>query len=390
MGLQTLANLTRKGFVVLALTGLLMACGSKDDKDEIAEPAELVKFDHEVKLKTLWTKSIGDGQGKKYNRLEPVLDGDNIYVAESGGNVYALDRKTGAKLWRAKLKVDLTGGVGVGSNRVFVGTPSGELIALDQDTGEKLWQQRVGGELLAPADSAQYVVVVQTFDGQLVGLNARTGEQMWEYVSAVPVLTLRGTSSPLIKGDTVFAAFASGRMVALSLFDGSVRWEARVAVPQGESEIERVVDVDGKLLLLQNGIYAISYQGRLTAFDPSSGRPLWYQEASSYAGMAEGFGNVYYVHADGSVVALDQRTGNIRWTNEELSNRDLSAPATFNNYVVVADFEGYIHVLSQVDGHFVGRKKIGSKGVRAPILARGDTFYVYGNKGKLAAFQVKK
>lgn len=384
------ADLLRRLVAIVALTGLLFACGSKDEQEELLEPADLVKFDAEVKLKTLWSRSVGGGQGKKYNRLQPIIFGDAIYIVDNDGDLLALDRETGKRMWKTDVKEEVTGGVGMGSGQLYLGTPSGDLIALDQKTGEKLWQVRVGGEVLAPASGGNGIAVVQTFDGKLVGLNSQTGEQMWEYVSAVPVLTLRGTSAPLVKGDAVFAAFASGRMVALNLFNGQVLWEGRVAVPQGDSEIERVVDVDGQLLLLANAIYAISYQGRLTAFDPGSGRPLWYQEASSYVGMAEGFGNVYYAHADGSVLALDQRTGNIRWTNEQLNNRQLSAPAAFSSYVVVADFQGYIHLLSQVDGHFVARKKIGSKGVRSPVLARGDTFYVFGNKGKLVAYQLKK
>lgn len=378
-----------RSVVLAALLSTLLACGSNDAKDELVEPAELVKFKASVKLKRLWSRDIGKGQGKKYNRLQAAIDGDAIYVVDEDGDVLALDRGKGKKLWKQDVDAAVTGGVGVGDDLVLVGTPNGEVIALNQQDGEILWRNVVGGEVLAPPAVGSEVVAVQTFDGKLHGLNALTGEALWEYASQVPVLTLRGTSSPIIEGGFVFGAFANGKLVALDVESGTVAWEGRVAVAQGESEIERVVDVDGRLLLTSNALYAASYQGRVAAFDPGSGRTLWYQDASSYVGLDEGFGNVYYIDADGSVLALDQRSGTIRWSNGELSYRELSAPAAFNNYLAVGDYKGYIHILSQVDGEFVGRFKLGSKGVRAPILARGDTIYIYGNKGKLAAYKLR-
>ncbi len=375
--------------LVAVLAGLIMACGSNDAKDELIEPAELVKFEPQIKLKKLWSRDIGKGQGKKFNRLQPAIDGDVIYVVDVDGDVLALDRHKGKKIWKTDVDVAISGGVGVGDGLVLMGTESGDLIALNQEDGELLWQVRVSGEILAPPATNGDVVVVQTFNGKLFARNALNGDPLWDYSSQVPILTLRGTSAPVIENSLVFTAFANGKLVAADINSGAIAWEGRVALAQGESEIERVVDIDGQPLVLGNALFAVSYQGRIAAFDPTSGRTMWYQDASSYVGLADGFGNVYYIDADGSVVAADQRTGNIRWSNEELSYRKLSAPATFNNYLAVADYKGYVHILSQVEGEFVARVKLGSKGVQAPILSRGDTIYVYGNKGKLAAYKLR-
>jgi outer membrane protein assembly factor BamB len=63
--------------------------------------------------------------------------------------------------------------------------------------------------------------------------------------------------------------------------------------------------------------------------------------------------------------------------------------AVFSSYVAVGDFEGYLHLLSQVDGRFVGRTRIDSAGLRAQPLVVGDWLYVYGNSGKLVALTIK-
>ncbi|MNE67227.1 Outer membrane protein assembly factor BamB precursor [compost metagenome] len=166
-------------------------------------------------------------------------------------------------------------------------------------------------------------------------------------------------------------------------------WEQRVAVPQGRSELERVVDIDGGLTLVDNILYVASYQGRAAALDVSTGRVLWQREASSYAGVAEGFGNVYVSEASGTVEGLDSRGASSLWRNESLARRQLSAPAILSSNVVVGDVEGYVHLLSQVDGRFVGREKVDGDGVRVRPLVVGNWMYVFGNSGDLVAYTIR-
>ena len=380
-----------KTTLLILLSALATGCSwFEDDEESFYEPADLVDFDEQVELDTKWSRSIGDGQGDKFNRLELALDDGNIYIAEVDGDVYSLEIERGKEQWEAELDVTLTGGVGVGDSLAVVGTVKGVVIALDKNTGAKLWSSQLTGEVLAPPAVADNVVVAQTFDGRLYGLDSTSGEQVWVYDSTLPRLTLRGTSRPIINGDTVYSGFANGKLVALDVNTGVLKWEARVAPATGQSEIDRVVDVDSPAFILGSTIYGISYQGRVTAFDLRSGAPKWFQPASSFNAFSEGFSNLYYSHSDGDVVAIDLKSGTERWRQTQFSFRELGAPTAFSSYVAVADFEGYIHLLSQVDGTVVGREHIGSDGVRAQMLSRSGVLYVYGNSGKLKAYEIEK
>lgn len=378
----------------LALVALLAAvvsgCSGNKKGEQSTEPAKLKDFKHEISMKRLWSHDLGDGQGKLYNRLRLAIDGGLIFAADNDGKVFALKRKNGDRIWKRDINHDITGGVGAGHGYVLVGTPNGRVYALDEKSGKKLWHTWVGGEVLAPPQTDGNIVVVQTYDGYVIGLNAADGKKLWHYSVQLPVLQLRGTAAPVLRDGVVYTGFANGHVVALNINDGTVRWEGRVALPEGKSEIDRMVDVDGSPLVMDNAVYAISYHGRVAAFSRRSGQLMWFQDASSYVGLAEGFSNIYYVTADGSVIAADENSGNLKWEQSALAWRQLSAPTTFSSYVVVGDFEGYLHFLSQVDGHFVDRIDFGSGGIRAPILAVGDTIYVYGNKGKLAAYRLNK
>jgi outer membrane protein assembly factor BamB len=176
--------------------------------------------------------------------------------------------------------------------------------------------------------------------------------------------------------------------MAINALDGGVVWEVRVAISQGRSEIERIVDVDGTMMVAGNELYAASYQGRVVAIDINSGRKLWQQDISSFSGVSQGFGNVYVTDEDGTLTAYLRSGQGERWQQPALSYRQLSRPVPVSSYVAVADFEGYVHLVSQVDGEFVGRARADRKGVRADMISDDDILFVFGNSGKLVAYEV--
>ena len=376
-----------KNAAVLALAVLAVGCSSNSKKE--LPPAELPDITEEVTLDKGWSRSIGDGQGETYNLLVPAVDGDTIYASDVNGEVMALNRFNGDVIWKQDLELPVSGAVGVGYGLVMVGTLKGEVVALDATNGEEKWRARVNGEVLAPAANNGDVVVVQTQNDTLFGFDAVTGNQLWIYENTPAVLTLRGTGAPIVTNNLAVAGLSTGKVLALDIKRGIPVWEQRVAVPQGRSELDRVVDIDGGLLLSGGTLYVATYQGRVAALDLESGRVLWQREASSYAGVAQGFGNVYVSLANGTVEGVDERSASALWSNDALARRQLSAPEVFSSYVAVGDFEGYLHLLSQVDGHFVGRVKIDGDGLRARPLVVGEWMYAYGNGGKLVGLTIR-
>ncbi|KIU49737.1 MULTISPECIES: outer membrane protein assembly factor BamB [Pseudomonas] len=376
-----------KHAAVLAVALLAVGCSSNSKKE--LPPAELTKFTEEVVLKKQWSRSIGDGQGESFNMLVPAIENDRIYAADVTGVVMALDRMNGDVIWKKDLDLPVSGAVGVGYGLVMLGTLKGEVIAMDASTGEEKWRARVTSEVLAPPATNGDVVVVQTQDDRVIALDASTGDRRWIYESTPAVLTLRGTGAPIVTNRLAVAGLSTGKVVALDTQNGVPVWEQRVAVPQGRSELDRVVDIDGGLLLSGGVLYVASYQGRVAGLELESGRVLWQRDASSYAGVAQGFGNVYVSLASGTVEGIDERSSSALWSNDSLARRQLSAPEVFSSYVAVGDLEGYLHLLSQVDGRFVGRERIDSDGLRARPLVVGDMIYVFGNSGKLEALTIR-
>lgn len=377
-----------KTAALLTFAVLAAGCSSNDTKEP--EPAELTKFEAEVELQKQWSRSIGEGQGETYNLLVPAVYGEQIYAADVEGLVVSVDRLTGKVNWKTDLEVPVSGAVGAGYGLVLVGTLRGEVIALDVASGEERWRSRVSSEVLAAPAVNGDIVLVQTQDDRLIALEIDTGAQRWSYEGSPAVLTLRGTGAPVLTNQLAIAGLSNGKVIALDTRRGLPVWEQRVAIPQGRSELERVVDIDGGLLLSGGTLYVATYQGRAAALDVESGRIQWQRDASTYSGVALGYGSVYLSLASGTVEGVDERSTTALWSNDALARRQLSAPAVFSSYVVVGDREGYLHLLSQVDGRFVARERIDSSGLRARPVVEGDWLYVFSNDGKLVALTIRR
>lgn len=376
-----------KRLLMVACMALLAACSSNDEVE--LKPVDLVDFDESVKLDRVWSRGVGSGVGKTYNLLPIAVVDDRLYAVDAEGQVTALERSKGKKVWQVELDIPVASGVGAHDDKVFVGSVKGDVFALDAQTGEKLWQAKVSSEVLAPPQSNGSEVAVQTLDGRVYGLRAADGAQLWMADSSMPALTLRGTSTPVITPLSVYAGFSTGKVIAFDVKDGTVQWEQRVAAAQGRSELERVIDINAAPLIVGNTLYSVSFQGRLVALNRGTGQGLWAQKASSFHNLSAGNGYVFVSGADDTVKAYDGNTGALVWENDQLTRRQIGAPQAFGRYVAVADFEGYVHVMDQRDGQFVARRKVDGDGVRTPMVGVGDVLYVYGNGGGITALTEK-
>jgi outer membrane protein assembly factor BamB len=233
------------------------------------------------------------------------------------------------------------------------------------------------------------LVVVQTIDGKVAAYDAIDGSREWTYTTNIPSLTLRGTATPIILDDIIVVGFSTGRVTFLDRETGFSGLDQRVGVAQGDSDLERLVDIDGVMAMENGRLYAASYQGRLIGIDMASARILWSKEASSVSGVGTGFGNVYLASSDGQVSAYNADNGREVWRVDALLHRQITSPVAMGSYLAFTDFEGYLHLMAQSDGRFVGRRKIDGSGVRSGVVEEGGRLYAMGNNGSLYVLEIR-
>lgn len=380
----------RRLICLLQAATLLSGCSLFGGKDNSEPPAELKDFDIRVELHEQWSRSTGDGTDEQFLRLTPVVSGERVYVADRNGAIAAYELDSGKLVWRNKTKLAISAAAGVGGGLVLAGGSEGRLVALDAETGEQRWLTDVPSEVLSVPRIYNDIVIVQTVDGTISALRAEDGKRLWLYDRSVPVLTLRGTSTPLVEGGVVIAGFANGKLAALDVASGREIWGAVVSVPHGRTELQRIVDLDADPVISNGVLYAGGFQGRLVAVSLQDGRVLWKRDMSTYAGICVDSSQVVVSDASSEVWGIERRTGRSLWKLADLRQRSLTGPANVDNYVAVGDFAGYLHLLSHSDGAIVGRVRVDSKGIQAtPVAVSDSRLLVLGAGGKLALYQLE-
>ncbi len=369
---------------------LIAGCGLFGDDDDVLPPKELLKFEATLPIKKAWSAKLGKGSEFLRVSLSPAGDGKRIYAASHDGVVSAFNPENGKRIWRIELDLPLSSGPGVGEDYVIVTGSDGELICLAADDGREIWRIKMAGESLARPLIKNGSLVIQTVDGKLQVYSVFDGTEKWSIVQDTPRLTLRGASSPVIVGSTVIAGFDNGRLIGTSLTTGVTAWEAMLSPPSGRSDLERLADVDGTLAVVGQDVYAAGYQGRLASVASESGQILWARDISTHAGVGVDFANVYSLDGEGELIALLRRNGSEVWRQDALLRREPTSPVAFDNTVAIGDFEGYVHLFSNVDGRPVARIRVGKGLLSGPPVVIGNKLYVQSESGSLEVYIVRR
>lgn len=361
----------------VSLTGCTTVSNWFADEEEI-EIRTLKPIDAQFEAQVVWDTEIGDGIEDYFSRLRPVYGDNKVFVASRHGEVAALDPENGERLWERNLAtfadegmLDAVsrlwrsgesariGGLATDAQTLYVGTENGAIIAMDTATGETRWSHSVEGEILSAPVVSDEVLVVNTGAGTLFGIDTETGEQLWLNESDVPPLTLRGISAPIAANGGTIVGTPTGKVQVNIIDSGLVAWETAITKPSGATELERIVDVDVTPLMYGGIIYAISYNGTLAAIELRSGRVIWKREYGSYRDVTLNGNTLFVVDNKSIVYGLDRRNGVELWSQSSLKQRNLTEALPVGDNVVVGDKWGYLHWINQETGKIVARYDLG-------------------------------
>lgn len=382
-----MSNPVARVAVVSLAVVLIAGCGIFGKDEPVDPPVELVKFDREFKVRKVWGIRVGGDAESLHLGLGPVSDGARVYAAGNEGKVVAVDTISGKTYWKTKMDIAFSGGPGVGEGILVLGSSDGEVVALDTLDGSRRWQTSLSSEVLSTPAIGENIVVVRTVDGSVHGLSTKDGSEVWLVEQEVPRLTLRGNSSPVITGDVVICGFDDGRVMAISVADGFTIWETLVSPATGRTEIERLSDIDGQLLVMGADIFVASYHGRAAMLALESGQAWWERELSSHRGISSDGSSLYLIDENSHLVAMTRRNGEVIWQQDELHRRNVTTTAVYGDFLVAGDFEGYLHWFNRSDGKLVARHRVGFTQISSAPLVLDDLVYVQTDAGYLSAYR---
>ena len=367
------------------LTLLLLGCSSDVDNSE--PPAELTTIDDPLPLVLNWRIETSTAVNRASYRLRPLHSRNRIYSIDTRGLIVCIDAKDGDKLWQYPTKLESIAGLGGNDELLLATSRDGHIQAYrhSADGLEARWNIRIDSEIRAVPVVDGKQVFVRSVDGKLRSLSAADGSQQWVVSQRVPALSLTGNSEPLVAGGVVFAGFDDGKLIAYERASGEIRWETTISAPSGRTEVERLVDLDGRFVLHNGIIYVSSFQGRLAAVQASSGDLLWSRQFSSYQPIAIDDDALYLAADNSDLWAIDLRTGSALWKQDVLHARRITAPSVIGHKVVVADLFGWLHWFNRADGQLVARIRIGRSRSYAQPLIAGNAVVTVDKYGELSS-----
>jgi alcohol dehydrogenase (cytochrome c) len=251
-----------------------------------------------ARLAPKWVFTI---PGTSRSQVTPVVVGGIMYVANTN-ECFALDAGSGRQLWHYKrpktpaMINDVNRGVGVAGDRVFMETDDAHIIALNRFTGELLWDT--------------------TLDDWKKNYSA--------------------TSAPLPAGNLVISGVtggehgANGFVAAHDQETGKEVWRFWTVPKPGTPGSETWQGKD-----IEHGGAPTWFTG---SYDPDLDMVYWPtgNPAKEYNGDDRKGDNLYA----GSILALDRKTGQLRW-HYQFTPHDLwDWDATQTSVLVDADWQG--------------------------------------------------
>jgi outer membrane protein assembly factor BamB len=241
-----------------------------------------------------------------------VADG-NIYVLTQDGHLSALHPGSNAPLWTYALSTSIQSLLPpvVANGSVYLKLEDGGMVAVRADTGRLLWRYtpRVLAQALLPqplvANGAVYAL---TQDGHLCALSASSGSTFWR----IALHTTNASYSLFAANGVIYVGTPDGSVEAVRESDGSVIWQAqsREGGPISITVAEALIYLTS---YTGNGVNVI---GGTTVLRESDGLVLWHSTLHVPATQmlpvtAENL--VLISLQDGSIEALDARSGSLRW-----------------------------------------------------------------------------
>ncbi|MFD4750031.1 PQQ-binding-like beta-propeller repeat protein [Streptomyces rubiginosohelvolus] len=326
-----------------------------------------------------WRTTVPGGREDIPDELRCVARDDALFCGGGGVIATRVNPADGSPVWTAKspgvpaqgmYMVGATDDTVIGYRIADQDAPQGpptEVVALDADSGDELWSTPSGAQSTAVTGRTQdavvagsAVVTVDASNSRFEARDAHSGKVAWTApfpdgtqcapVPAGPRLlamcatdaevdaleqrsptlrTLALDSGELgrpvtVEGPAVPVGDADGSLVLLSPhYEGTARagydGVVRVDPASGKVTRSRLGQVyDGTPGMADGTVYVSGQTGRVTAFDPATGRKKWARQTGveGASGPAAGDGAVYFSSATGRVVALSPNDGKKLWSTD--------------------------------------------------------------------------
>ena len=278
-------------------------------------------------------------------------------------------------------------GVSVGYNTFLYADADGIIYAHDSNSGELKWTKALEDVVLSEILITSTAVYVQTSSDVLYGLDLQNGETQWSKKAQAPLLSIRGTASPITFEGLIFTSFSNGRLAAVREVDGIQLWEKPISRLKGSTELEKLMDADSKAVPINEDIFVANYNGSLTRFNIRNGEKVFSVDHSTLKPIILYKSTITSINTDQEIIGFNAINGTEVWRSQKFKNRDITDLVLHDDRLYFGDFEGYIHEINPENGMITGLVKTELKSIKQ-IAIYSDKLIVQDTDGSISGFDL--
>lgn len=278
-------------------------------------------------------------------------------------------------------------GVSVGYNTFLYADADGIIYAHDSNSGELKWTKALEDVVLSEILITSTAVYVQTSSDVLYGLDLQNGETQWSKKAQAPLLSIRGTASPITFEGLIFTSFSNGRLAAVREVDGIQLWEKPISRLKGSTELEKLMDADSKAVPINEDIFVANYNGSLTRFNIRNGEKVFSVDHSTLKPIILYKSTITSINTDQEIIGFNAINGTEIWRSQKFKNRDITDLILYDDKLYFGDFEGYIHEINPENGMITGLVKTELKSIKQ-IAIYSDKLIVQDTDGSISGFDL--
>ncbi len=391
-----------KNIYLIILIFLLSSCqtlGSIPERLGLTEedPNAPVKLDlnYESNLELVWEKNA-EKSLINLNFFEEKIESVKFFDLNASSlhnikdnELELIDSETGKVTDVFELETNrIISGVSAGYNSFFYVDADGVIFAHDSSSGELKWTRALEDVVLSEILVTSTLVFVQTSSDILYGLDLQTGEIKWSKKAQSPLLSVRGTASPIIYEGLIFTSFSNGRLAAVRAADGIQLWEKPISRLKGSTELEKLMDGDSNAITVGEDVFAANYNGSLTRFNIRSGEKVFSVDHSTSKSILFSNGLIISINTEEEIIGFNASNGTESWKSQKFKNRGLTDLILYDDKVYFGDFEGYIHELDLTTGMITGLTKTNLESI-SQLEIFSNKLFAQDIDGSIVGFNLK-
>ena len=216
--------------------------------------------------------------------------------------------------WQFQDKSDIGTGIAFSGKISVYANAGGEIVAVNNKSGKIIWRFQTSGKIYSTPAIGSGLVVCASTDQNIYCLNLKSGQIVWKHASKRPIV-----ASPVIDRETVYIGSSEGIFRAIDLKSGQLKWQ-----------FDHVKNfVESKPLIYEGAVYFGSWGNAFYALDQQSGKLIWKREKYDNRMLSPAAvwpvaanGKVFIVAPDRHMTALDAKTGAEIWDSGKYTCRE--------------------------------------------------------------------